>query len=100
MKIAVHEYQVKLSVRSTVCGRANDAELYVKKLLFTTEAVKVNDEIVRVADIDPIKEAQRLSRFMDNELFEKTFGALPEDWERFMQRFEYKGASEKKTSTK
>lgn len=100
MKIAVHDYQVKLSIRSTVCGRANDAELYVKKLLFTSEAVKVDDVVVRVADIDPIKEAQRLSRFMDKELFEKTFGALPEDWERFMQRFEYKSVAKKQTSAK
>lgn len=94
MKIAIYKYTVHLSVRSVVNGYANAAELYAKKHQFGEESIKEGD-IVRVVDIDPAEEAERLSRTLPADLFEKMFGTLREEWEAKMQKFAYKKTAAK-----
>lgn len=90
MKLAVYEYQLRLSVRSSVTGYANAAELYLKKILFGEDAVKVSSKVDHVIEVDPLREAQRLNRFIDTETFTKVFGQLSTDWVSFIKKFEYK----------
>lgn len=95
MKIAIYKFTVHLSVRSVVTGYANAAELYAKKHIFGEESIKVGD-IVRVVDVDPAEEAERLSRALPADLFEKTFGTLKEEWADNMQKFKFKETQESK----
>lgn len=90
MKIAVYEYSVRLSIRSQVWGQANAAELYVKKVLFGEDAVKVSDKPIAIVDVDPVEEAKRIGRFLDSDRFEAIFGKLSTDWAAFMKKFQYK----------
>ncbi len=100
MKLAVYEYQLRLSVRSSVTGYANAAELYLKKIMFGEDAVKVSSKVDHVIDVDPLREAQRLNRFIDSEVFTKVFGQLSTDWVNFIKKFEYKQNKTSKSASK
>ena len=64
MKLAVYEYQLRLSVRSSVTGYANAVELYLKKILFGEDAVKVSSNVDHVIEVDPLLTRKPLPRFL------------------------------------
>lgn len=100
MKIAVYEYKLRQSIRSTVTGFANAAEIAVKKITFGNDVLTVSSEVTRIDDVDPQAEVERISRFLSKDEFEKIFGLLPEDWVAFIKKFEYKQKAAAKRGSK
>ena len=101
MKIAIYDYSLRKSIRSTVCGQANAIELYVKRVIFGEDVINASDKPIAIVDVDPLAEAERISRFLDKDQFESIFGKLSSDWVAFVKKFQYKKpASEKATADK
>lgn len=96
MKIGIYKFTVHLSSRSIVNGVANAAEIYAKKLMFGEDSIKEGD-LVRVVDVDPVEEAERLRRVMPLDLHEKMLGTFSDDWKTNMKKFTYKKTDAAKT---